>query len=164
MTILRELKISDSEHMIGFIRDPEVAKHFLYTRYPMSKEKFEHFIRESWGNRDNVHFAIESDDGEYAGTVSLKSINYVDMHAEYAIAVRKELWGTGIAKDATEAIIDYGFKKLNLNKIYLNVLATNERANKFYQKIGFEFEGTFKKHLFIDGEHVDLNWYCVFRP
>ncbi len=66
-------------------------------------------------------------------------------------------------KDATEAIIDYGFKKLNLNKIYLNVLATNERAIKFYQKLGFGFEGTFKKHLFVDGEYVDLNWYCIFH-
>jgi len=65
---------------------------------------------------------IEGDDGEYAGTVSLKNINYVDRHAEYAIVVRKEFWGTGVAKDATEAIIDYGFRKrrwvLNL-KVHL---------------------------------------------
>lgn len=163
MTILRGLKPSDAEHMLEFVRDPEIAKHFLYTRYPTSLENFENFIRESWGNRAAVHFAIESEDGEYAGTVSLKEINYIDRHAEYAIVVRKEFWGTGLSKAATKAIIDYGFKKLNLEKIYLNVLATNDRANKFYQKMGFESEGTFKNHLFIDGGYVDLHWYCVFN-
>jgi len=150
-------------HMLEFITDKEISLNFQYTRYPLSIDTFEAFIKNSWGDKENVHFAIEDDDGEYAGTISLKSINFIDRSAEYAIVLRKKYWGCGIAKKSTLKILEYGFSMLNLRKIYLNVLSINKRADKFYKKFGFEFEGTFKKHIFVNGEYVNLNWYCIFN-
>lgn len=163
MIRLRSLHMEDANHMMEYINDEEISTNFKFTRYPFSVDSFKSFIQSSWKDKDNVHFAIEDEDGEYAGTVSLKNINAIDKTAEYAIVTRKKFWGSGIAKEATSKIIEYGFNTLNLRKIYLNVLSTNERANKFYKKFGLEFEGTFKKHIFVNGEYSDLNWYCIFN-
>jgi RimJ/RimL family protein N-acetyltransferase len=160
---LRELRIEDVEKMYEFIENEETASNFIFTRYPFSKEKLNDFVIKSWSDSKNVHYAILAENGEYAGTVSLKGINYVDRNAEYAIVLRKEFWGKNVAYEATRKIIDYAFNRLNLNKVYLNVLASNKRANKFYEKFGFEFEGVFKKHLFVGGEYIDLNWYCIVK-
>lgn len=158
---LRSLIIEDAKHMMEYIDDTEISSNFKFTRYPFSIDGFRSFIQANWEDKKNIHYAIEAD--EYAGTVSLKNINTIDRTAEYAIVIRKKYWGTGIAKDATDQIISYGFSTLNLEKIYLNVLSSNVRANKFYKKIGFTYEGSFKNHVFVNGKYEDLNWYCVFR-
>jgi diamine N-acetyltransferase len=161
MILLRALKSEDSKFMMEYITDNEISTNFKFTRLPFSQDGFINFIERSWSDSANVHFAIESD--EYAGTISLKNINKIDRTAEYAIVIRKKFWGTGIAKEATEKIIQYGFNTLNLKKIYLNVLSSNVRANRFYEKMDFNFEGTFKKHVYINGRYEDLNWYCIFN-
>jgi diamine N-acetyltransferase len=161
MIILRPLKLEDAEYMLEFIEDNEIANNFKFTRYPFSIDGFSNFIRKSWSNDSDIHYAIETN--EYAGTISLKNFNKIDRTAEYAIVLRKKYWGTGIAKEATAEIINYGFNVLNLEKIYLNVLSSNIRAQKFYEKLGFSLEGTFKRHVFVNGKYEDLNWYCLFR-
>ena len=161
MILLRALKVDDSNYMMEYTNDVEISSNFKFTRNLFSKEDFIRFIEKSSSDSTNFHFAIEAD--EYAGTVSLKNYNEFDRTAEFAIVVRKKFWGTGIAVEATEKIIEYGFSKLNLEKIYLNVLSSNVRANRFYQKMGFDFEGSFKKHVFVMDKYEDLNWYCIFR-
>lgn len=161
MDKLRALKLEDAKYMMEFIEDEEISKSFKFTRYPFSIDNFTSFIKNSWDDNKNIHYAIVDD--EYAGTVSLKNINYVDGTAEYAIVVRRQFWGTGISQQATSEILNYAFKTLNLRKIYLNVLSSNIRANKFYQKNSFVYEGSFKDHVLINGELEDLNWYCIFN-
>ena len=54
--------------------------------------------------------------------------------------------------------MQYSFNKLNLHKIYLNVLSSNERANKFYEKFGFNIE----KEEDIDiGNNYYMNDYVM---
>ena len=130
---LRDLKVSGIDYMWEFVEDEEISKNFIFTRYPYSKENIIDFIKNSWNNKDNIHYAISNEDNEYLGTISLKNVNYIDRNAEYAIIVRKEYWGTNISKLATLKILEYGFNTINLNKIYLNVLSTNIRAIKFYE-------------------------------
>lgn len=161
MVRLRSLSLDDASYMDEYINDTDISNNFKFTRYPFPDGSFKCFIENSWNDKTNLHYAVEAD--EYAGTISLKNINIIDRTAEYAVVIRKKFWGTGVAREATKQIIDYGFNTINLNKVYLNVLASNIRANKFYKKMGFKFEGTFKKHVFINGKYEDLNWYCVFK-
>lgn len=163
MAKLRALQLSDADYMCEFLDDPDISGNFLYTRYTFAKDNFIEFIRNSWENKNNVHYAFVDENDEYAGTISLKNINYVDRNAEYAIVTRRKYWGKHYAYDATQKIIEYGFNRLNLHKIYLNVLSSNIRANKFYEKFGFIKENTFKNHVYINGKFEDLNWYCIFR-
>lgn len=160
---LRALQLEDVDKIYEWMTDADVTDQLAIGRYPSSKEQINEFIKNSWRDRDNIHFAIVTDDNDYVGTVSLKNINYVDRNAEYAIVIHKDYWGKNYSKLATDQIIAYGFKKMNLHKIYLNVISSNTRATRFYEKYGFEKEGTFKKHFFSNGKLVDLNWYCIFN-
>ena len=96
---------------------------------------------------------------EYLGTVSLKNISKENKCAEYAIVVRKIARGTGVARKATEDILDYAFNVLGLHKVYLNVLENNECAKRFYQKCGFMYEGTAKDAIVLNGDYASLAWY-----
>ena len=102
-------------------------------------------------------------DDEYLGTISLKNIDLKNKNAEYAISTRKKARGTGANQQATESLLKYGFDKLQLHRIYLNVLSSNKRAISFYKKCGFIYEGKFKDHLFIDDRYQDLEWYAICK-
>jgi len=160
---LRPLDLSDAQFMSEFIEDENISKNLLFTRYPSSNENMITFIKSSWEDKKNVHYAITDENREYIGTISLKNISYIDQNAEYAIVTRKKYWGQRIALEATDKILLYGFFTLNLNKIYLNVLSSNLRAIKFYEKYGFKKEGVFKNHIYHLGNYVDMIWYAFFK-
>lgn len=161
--MLRKLKKDDAKYMMEFCKDNEISKSFKFTRKDCSINKFNSFIERSWDDSENKHFAIENSNNEFVGTVSLKNISYIDGNAEYSIVTLRKFWGSGIAKFATRKIIDIAFNELGLRKIYLNVISTNKRAIKFYEKLGFEFEGVFTNHILFGNNHIDLLWYCIFK-
>ena len=145
-TILRKLQEKDVPAMLEWMHDEAVAGNFRFDFMSMTEEKALDFIFKSFTD-ENQHFAIVDAQNNYLGTVSLKNISTTDKNAEYAIVLRRKFWGKGYAQKATSAILNYAFNTLNLHKVYLNVLAENLRANNFYKKFGFTFEGSFKDHI-----------------
>ena len=97
------------------------------------------------------------------GTVSLKQIDQETGEAEYAISTRKKAHGTGAAFQATRLIWNIAFEDYRLRRVYLNVLAENQRANAFYEKVGYRFEYCEENAVEIRGVRKNLNWYAISR-
>lgn len=93
----------------------------------------------------------------------MKHINQDAHSAEYAISMRACAHGSGAALAGTNAILRIAFCSLNLENVYLNVLADNGRANAFYHKAGFSLVRTEHNALTIDKILHDLNWYNIHR-
>ena len=159
---LRKLEEKDAELMLEWMHDPMVNCFFQTNFSKSNKESVLKFINDSFTDL-NQNFAIVSAMDEYIGTISLKNISYKNRNAEYAIVLRQIAQGNGSAYNSTKEIIRYAFEDLNLHRVYLNVLSSNVKANNFYQKCGFKFEGTFKQHLYINNTYADLNWYGIHK-
>lgn len=89
---------------------------------------------------------------EKAGLVELVEIDYVHRRTEFQIIIAPKFQGKGLAARATRMATDYGFKVLNLHKIYLIVDKENRKAIHIYAKLGFEAEGELKDEYFVNGE------------
>lgn len=161
--VLRALRMSDAEGMLEWMHDGKIASYFRTDMMERTIEDVHEFISNANENKDSLHYAICIDDGEYLGTISLKNIDLLNMQAEYAIVLRKGAQGKGIAYQATKQILDIAFKELNLQRVYLNVLADNKRAISTYTKCGFVFEGTFRQAIRILGKFRDLSWYSILK-
>lgn len=160
MNIIRKLEKKDAEYMLEWMHDKNINSNFRFDFSKMTLKDVYHFIDNSF-DENNQHFAIVNEKDEYMGTISLKNINKVDNNAEYAIVSRSNAHGTGITFKATKEILKYAFEELGLHKVYLNVLEENIRANKFYEKCGFHFEGKAIDFLFIKEKYHNLNWYGI---
>lgn len=161
MIRLRELLEKDIEGMLEWMHTPEINCFFRFDAKDMDYKKALKFVTSK--REEDIHFAIVNEQDEYIGTISLKDIDLIHKKAEYAISVRKGWHGSGAAKEATEQLIQYAFKELQLHRIYLNVLSDNVRAIRFYEKCGFQFEGEFKDDLFLRGEWKTLRWYAMVK-
>lgn len=160
---LRELKEKDANKMFEWMTDPEMYCNFQFDPQKISLEGCKEFIKSTLNDEINKHYAIVDENDIYCGTVSIKNIDNKNKNGEYAISVMKEYHGLGMAEFATKKLLDISFNELNLNKVYLNVLSENKRAIKFYEKIGFIYEGEFKKHIYKDGEFKNLKWFGIFK-
>ena len=60
-------------------------------------------------------------------------------------------------------MLAYGFRTLNLDRIFLRVNADNERGVRAYAAAGFVHEGVMRKHYYVDGAYVDSVIMGVLR-
>lgn len=158
---LRPLEERDAGGMLEWMTDPSITRFFRFDASSVTPESCRRFIAQANGQTDCRHYAIADEDDVYLGTISLKNI--ADGAAEYAISTRKSSHGTGAALTATKAILRTAFGELGLDRVYLNVLADNGRANAFYRKAGFRFVRTEENAVTIRGEKKSLNWYEIER-
>jgi len=163
MITLRKLKLKDAIGMLEWMHDEELMRNFRFNGMQMTREKAEAFIRHAQNDDGNKHFAVVAEEDEYLGTISLKNIDFENKNGEYAISMRQKAIGTGIALEATKLLFDIAFGELDLTKVYLNVLAENKRAIRFYEKAGFVKEGEFKRHVYSNGRLQDLCWFAIFN-
>lgn len=162
---LRKLKEKDAKPMLEWMHDQDVVNNMATDFMHMTLEDCLSFIRKSNDDESyTVNRAICSDDDEYLGTISLKNISSVNKNAEYAVVLKREAMGSGVAKFATMEILKLAFIGLKLHKVYLYVRSGNIRAQKFYDKIGFRKEGIFLEHIKnINENYENLIWLAVLE-
>ncbi len=159
---LRPLEDKDICYILEWMHDPVINKVFKADFSAYDENKVKVFIDGAL-SEVNRHYACVNDQDEYLGTVSLKNINYIEKNAEYAVSFRKSAQGTGASLFATKEILKIAFYELGLYRVYLNVIGSNQRANAFYKKAGFIYEGSFRRHIKINGVLEDLNWYGILK-
>lgn len=161
MIRIRKLEEKDIPFMIEWMQDEELTKNLQadFKKIANYKSQLE-FINNSISD-SSKNFAIVDDNDEYQGSISLKNIDVEKSEAEFAICIRKCAQGKHISFEATNEILMYAFQELGLNRVYLYVSSSNERANGFYNKFGFTFEKTDKQLLEIKGKKHDINWYYI---
>ena len=161
--MLRSLELRDAKAMYEAMCDTNVNAYMNIDGSKSSIENCENYIKNANANPNFKHFAIVDDCDNWVGTISLKNIDNEVKQAEYAIITSTKVHGKGYALKATKELLSYAFNTLNLNRVYLDVLKDNIRANKFYLKCGFKLEGTFRQAIFIKGQIYDLNWYSILK-
>jgi diamine N-acetyltransferase len=115
--------------------------------------------------RDVVIFGIRLlTDGRLIGSCQLHGIHPVHRSAELQIRIGEAgERGRGHGTEAVTLLVDFAFRDLNLRRVALHVLATNERALKMYERIGFVREGVLREAAHVDGEYVDVVVLAILR-
>lgn len=112
-----------------------------------------------------VRRAIVDDiNDEILGRISLVSIDQLNSCAELHIMIgAKENQGRGISTFAMNEMLYHAFFNLNLHRIELTVVESNERAHRLYEKCGFIKEGTKRKSKYKNGKYIDMDIYSILR-
>jgi ribosomal-protein-serine acetyltransferase len=95
-------------------------------------------------------------DGETIGQVCIKNIKWINRKAEIGFFVRRDMQGKGYGTSALKAIINYGFRRLNLYRLEAELIDGNEASMKMLLKEGFREEGRLREAKFINGRYRDL--------
>jgi RimJ/RimL family protein N-acetyltransferase len=163
---LRPAEQADLPTFVRWLADAETKRN-LALRAPLSlamEEKWFASLVERQGS-GNYHFVIcLVDSGRPIGATDLRDIDLENGHAAFGIMIGEEKdRNRGYGTEALEAICDFGFGQLRLERIELDVYDGNPRAQRSYEKAGFRVEGRLRHAHFHDGEHVDVIRMAVLR-
>jgi RimJ/RimL family protein N-acetyltransferase len=104
---------------------------------------------------DRSNFVIEID-GKVVGDIELHSRDRRSRVSALGIAISDpEYVGRGYGREALRLFLDWAFRIQNYERIWLDTWATNERAIRCYQAVGFVEEGRLRRHIYVDGAYVD---------
>ena len=138
---------------------------YYFPESMMNLEKwYENLMRERHG-KDGFYFTIcRQGSDESVGAAWLWHLNHKDGNAEFSIFLSDtEVMGKGLGTDALNAILDFGFNDLPLERIYLVVRAGNKGAIRSYEKAGMIVEGTLRKAERYNGKLVDQLLMSILR-
>lgn len=155
--LLKSIEISDTENIIKWRNEKSVRDKFLDQNI-LNIETHLKWFKEKIETGSVRQFIIYlKPENIPVGSVFLRDIDLKNKKAEYGIFIGEEFArGRGIGTSVAKLIIEYGFIKLSLHKIFLRVLADNKQAIKSYKNAGFEQEAYLKDEVLINGEYRDI--------
>ena len=163
--VLRPPEKNDVEALYQMKNDPDIAVLLGGFATGYARSDIYEWIEYHGKQTDEVVWIIAvAEQHQCIGHVGLYKIDHRVRTAEFGIMIGdRNSWGKGIGRASTQAVLDYGFCELNLNRIYLYVLATNERAVELYHSLGFHEEGRLRQAQYKAGQYIDVLVMAMLR-
>ncbi|MBV9182603.1 MAG: GNAT family N-acetyltransferase [Acidobacteria bacterium] len=161
---VRGLRVADLHGpYTTWFEDQDVCRYNSHGKFAKTEEYFKVFF-DHLNQEDRLVWAICHHADGHIGNVSLQSISVIDHNAEFAILLGdKRHWGKGVGTLAGRKLVEHGFNKLNLERLYCGTAATNHAMRTLAANLGMTEEGTRRKHLYLEGEWVDVIEYGLLK-
>ena len=140
LVCLKRLNPADQKQINVWNKDSEVSQYREI--YQLKAKKLSH-----------IGFGIyDQESSKLIGDIGISLIDPKNKHAEIGMTIGdKSYWGKGYGTDLVKTILNFCFKILDLNKVYLDVWEENKRAIDCYLKCGFKRDGVLRDHVFREG-------------
>lgn len=89
----------------------------------------------------------------FLGFTPLRNPKIAHKGVLWGMYVKPDARGTGLAEAMVEAALNYA--RDHVEQVLISVIADNERARRFYEKMGFEPYGVEPRALKIGGKYYD---------
>ncbi len=151
---VRRLKPSDSGRVLDWRNSPEVAA-YMYTEHSISADEHATWLAGALSAADRRYWIIEMD-GSPVGLANLARIDPVARRCDWAYYIADpSTRGKGVGAQVEYAVIEYVFQKLQLNKLWCEVLIGNEAVWRLHESFGFHREALFRDHIWKGGGFQD---------
>jgi diamine N-acetyltransferase len=169
---LRAPTHDDLPRFTAWLNDPDVRQ-YISLIYPFSIEEEESWFEAMLKRPKEEHPLVievrqpeEENEGTWIpiGNLGLFSIDWRVRSAELGIFIgEKSYWNRGYGSEAVHLILRHGFSTLNLQRIVLRVFASNTRAIRAYEKVGFVQEGRMRRAHYAEGKYIDVLLMSILR-
>ncbi len=170
--LLRLPQLSDADAIYQLAKSPQVALTTLTMPHPYEPEmaiEFINNIHEAYDGKTRFTFAItRRSDALFLGVIGFRA-DYQNERTEIGYWIGQPYWGNGIATEAAQAIVDFCFQELNLNRVEASYFEGNTGSKRVMEKIGMIYEGTSRQALIRDIPALnhrkihDVNHYAILR-
>ncbi|WKZ39347.1 MAG: GNAT family N-acetyltransferase [Anaerolineales bacterium] len=162
--LLRHLIMDDLNELFALYSDPEIRKYFPegVLNYEETKEELEwhmngHPRRPELGLWATIH----KETGKFIGRCGLLpwTLDGQD-EVEIAYLLDKAYWKQGLATEAAQDILQYGFEQLNLSRLICMIDPENIASQRVAERIGMTFE---RKVDGYEGDNIPFYIYSIAR-
>lgn len=122
---------------LDWLHNPIVSK-YIQTDSSFTMDDLKKYVRNIEKNSFCTWAIITKLKDKHIGNIKIDPIDFETSKGTYGIMIgdNKE-WGKGYAYEASERILEYCYKNLNLKLINLGVKKENKNAIELYKRLGF---------------------------
>ena len=165
--LLRRFEYTDDENMLRYwVNDAAIQSMYsepVYSTKQEVKGLLDQYIH-GYEKDDYYRWAIVfRDTNECIGQIAFFLVDSKNHFGEIEYCIGSSFQQKGLATEATKAIIEYGFEKINLHKVQVCHKSINIPSKKVIEKCGFVYEGTLRDFFYMDDRYVDRLYYSILR-
>ncbi len=141
--ILRALRLDDAPSLFYYGRKPNIGPMAGWPPHKSIEESYK-ILKIMRHEEETWAITLKTDD-TLIGTIGLTSrdvFQALDNTKELGYALDDTYWGQGIIPEAAEAIVNYGFIVLELDKILCGHYGFNLQSKRVIEKLGFHYDHT----------------------
>lgn len=164
---LRGLTTTDAEALY-FLRTDEEVMRYIDRPRAQGMEDIQLFIERAQADTEQgtgLTWGICLNDQEpligYIGYWRMQPSNY---RSEVGYALHPEHQGKGLAREALEAVIAFGFEQMGLHSIEANINPGNNASRQLLLRCGFQKEAYFRQNYYFNGQFLDSEIYSLLCP
>lgn len=164
--ILRQMELADADNLFLLRKEKKVMQ---YIAKPLATSIMDaidliNLINQRIETNAGINWAITlKDENKLVGSVSLHKIDKEHHRAELGYMLSPHLWNKRITSEAVNAVINYGFDKLNLHSIEALIDPDNIASAKILKSFGFKKEAYFKQNYFFNEKFLDTEVYSLLK-
>ena len=124
----------------------------------MSKADCEKFLEEVNADSRRAWFmVVVKENDKVIGEAGLLRMDRAWHATDVSVIIgEREEWGKGYGTETILLLLDYAFRHLNFHRVAVGVVGFNERALRFWGKIGFKKEGVQRNGYYYGGKYYDF--------
>ncbi len=156
--ILRRFEKGDAIKVQELANDMVLAK-ILGLPHPYLLEHAENWIRSQpnliESGTEYPLAIVQKEANAIVGTLTLR-VDKLNQRGELGYWIGQRYWGSGFATEAAKAIIQFGFSKLNLHRIWAQAITRNASSIRVLGKAGLKKEGVLRQHKKLGTRFEDV--------
>ncbi len=149
LIIIRKFKLSDADDLYNVLKDKAMSQWTFALPYPYPKDgavKYIRRVQKNWREQKGYAFAVVlKKTNKVIGSVGLNRVEMIHKCGEISYSIGKKQWGKGLATQAIELLLHFGFKSLKLKRIYGHTFEGNIGSKRVFEKNGFTQEGIMRE-------------------
>ena len=163
---IRAIEVEDLQVIQTWRNDEKLRRYFReYRDFSMDQKK-------DWYNKmihsKNFEMFVVVDlnnDNEPIGVAGITYIDWQNRHADVHFYIGKngEWIDDKYSPTAIKLILNYGFKTLNLNKLWAEIYEIDYKKLSFFKSLGFEVDATLREHYYYEGKYYNSHILSLLK-
>ncbi|MCC3431018.1 MAG: GNAT family N-acetyltransferase [Microcoleus sp. PH2017_04_SCI_O_A] len=157
--LLRKITLNDASDMFEYASNPEVSEYTMWSTHT-SIEDTKYFLKsltKMYKRKELVDWGIvHKAEKKFIGTCGYVEWSMTHSRAEIGYALSARYWREGYMSEAVNAIIEFGFREMLLNRIVGRCEVNNIASARVMEKVGMQLEGILRQQLFVKGRYWDV--------
>ena len=161
--ILREQRAEDAKFFAHWFNQPKIMFQCGFAE-PTDEEKERTNIFVNHKREDALWFTITDLEGNIIGETGLLRMFPAWRCTDLSIIIPDpKMQRKGYGSEAIRIMLDLAFRRYEMNRVSIGVVALNTNALAFYKKIGFKEEGIQEQGYYYEGKFSDFVMMRILR-
>jgi UDP-4-amino-4,6-dideoxy-N-acetyl-beta-L-altrosamine N-acetyltransferase len=162
MIRLRAFEDADADPLLRWRNDAEVSR-WMYDPHRITPDEHARWFERVRDDAPDHRYRVVELDGVASGTSNLTQIDPDRRSCTWGGYVAPASIGRGVGRAALGLALVDAFEALDLNRVWIEVLADNDRAVHLYESIGFTREAVLRQLVWRDERPKDVIGLSMLR-